>query len=60
MKVVSKQFLRRREAGEKSIFWSSNKSHLVWADFHAQYVDGQNAPPPQAEAEAEDWAEMWT
>ena len=60
MKGVSKQLLRRREAGEKSIFWSSNKSYGIWADFHAQYVDSQNAPPLQAEAEAEDLAEMWT
>src|SRR5215813_8421577 len=36
MRRNSKEFLRRREAGEKSIFWSSNKAHGIWSDYHAQ------------------------
>ena len=39
MKQNSEEFLRRREAGENSIFWSSNKSHGIWTDYHAQYVE---------------------
>jgi FkbM family methyltransferase len=39
MKRTLKEFLRRHDAGEKSIFWSSNKSYVIWADFHAQCVE---------------------
>jgi hypothetical protein len=39
MKRTLKEFLRRRDAGEKSIFWSSDKSAVIWADLHAQYVE---------------------
>jgi hypothetical protein len=39
MKQNSEEFLRRKEAGEKSIFWSSNKAHETWTDYHAQYVE---------------------
>jgi FkbM family methyltransferase len=49
MKRALKEFLRRREAGEKSIFWSSDKSHRIWADFHAQYVEHSDTPPLQRE-----------
>lgn len=34
------EFLRRREAGQKSIFWF-DKPYSFWADFHAQYVEEQ-------------------
>jgi hypothetical protein len=37
-KQTLKEFLRRREAGEKSVFWN-NKMHRIWADCHAQYVE---------------------
>jgi hypothetical protein len=43
MKQTSKEFLRRREAGEKSIFWSNNKSYGIWTDYHAQYVEQPNS-----------------
>src|SRR5262249_1700466 len=39
MKRSSEEFLRLREAGEKSIFWGSNKSYGIWTDYHAQYVE---------------------
>jgi hypothetical protein len=42
MKRSSEEFLRRREAGEKSIFWSRNRSHGIWVDYHAQYVEHPN------------------
>jgi FkbM family methyltransferase len=42
MKQTSNEFLRRREAAEKSIFWSSNKSYGIWTDYHAQYVEPRN------------------
>jgi FkbM family methyltransferase len=45
MKWTLKEFLLRREAGEKSIFWSTEKSHQIWADFHAQYVEHRVASP---------------
>jgi hypothetical protein len=38
MKRTLEEFLRLHEVGEKSIFWSSNKSYVIWADLHAQYV----------------------
>jgi FkbM family methyltransferase len=43
MKRNSEEFLRRREAGEKSIFWSSDKSYGIWTDYHAQYVEQPNS-----------------
>ena len=42
MKRSSEEFLRRREAGEKSIFWGSNKSYVIWTDYHAQYLEHPN------------------
>src|SRR5262249_38249990 len=42
MKRSSKEFLRRREAGEESIFWNTNKSYVIWTDYHAQYVEHPN------------------
>jgi hypothetical protein len=39
MKQTVKEFLRRHEAGEKSVFWSTDKSWVIWADLHAQYVE---------------------
>jgi FkbM family methyltransferase len=39
MKRTLQEFLRRREAGEKSIFWDNNKSWVIWSDLHAQYVE---------------------
>jgi FkbM family methyltransferase len=42
MKRNSKEFLRRKAAGEKSIFWGSNKADETWTDYHAQYVEHQN------------------
>ena len=39
MKRTLKEFLRRREAGEKSVFWNKDKSYVIWADLHAQYVE---------------------
>jgi FkbM family methyltransferase len=42
MKRTSQEFLRRRGADEKSIFWSCNKSYAIWTDYHAQYVEQPN------------------
>src|SRR5262249_7582631 len=47
MKRSSEEFLRLREAGEKSIFWGSNKSYVVWTDYHAQYAEHPNGSPLQ-------------
>jgi FkbM family methyltransferase len=41
-----KEFLCRREAGQKSIFWVDRK-YPPWADFHAQYVEHSDTPPLQ-------------
>src|SRR5262249_42464096 len=41
----SEEFLRRREAGGKSIFWSGNKSYGIWTDYHAQYVEQRVGSP---------------
>jgi FkbM family methyltransferase len=46
MKPALKEILRRRDAGEKSIFWRSDRSHPIWADFHAQYVEPPIPPLP--------------
>jgi FkbM family methyltransferase len=43
MAETYKEFRRRRDAGQESIFWISSKSS-IWADFHAQYVEPD--PPP--------------
>ena len=42
MKRTSQEFLRRREADEKSIFWSRDKSYVIWTDYHAQYLEHPN------------------
>jgi hypothetical protein len=39
MKRTLKEFLRRHEAGEKSVFWRTDKSWVIWADLHAQYAE---------------------
>jgi FkbM family methyltransferase len=39
MKRTLKEFRHRHEAGEKSVFWSTDKSLVIWADLHAQYVE---------------------
>jgi FkbM family methyltransferase len=39
MKRTLKEFLRRRDAGETSIFWNNDKSSVIWSDLHAQYVE---------------------
>src|SRR5262249_27884299 len=45
MKRSSEEFLRRREAGEKSIFLG--KSYGIWTDYHAQYAEHPNGSPLQ-------------
>jgi len=39
MKRTLQEFLRRRDADEKSVFWHNDKSWVIWADLHAQYVE---------------------
>ena len=59
MKRALKEFRRRRDAGEESIFWSSDdKSSPIWADFHAQYVGHSDTPPLQRERREETRAKL--
>jgi hypothetical protein len=39
MRRTYAEFLRRRDADEKNIFWVDRKPYSFWTDFHAQYVD---------------------
>jgi hypothetical protein len=39
MKRTLQEFLRRWDAGKKSIFWNNDKSWAIWSDLHAQYVE---------------------
>jgi FkbM family methyltransferase len=39
MKRTYAEFLRRRDAGQKSMFWLDEKRYSFWTDFHAKYVE---------------------